>query len=39
MSTAIVDWDRDEAGACERNTVGCCIDHTASGPESECETW
>lgn len=30
---------RNETDACERNTVGCCIDHTASDPGSECETW
>lgn len=29
--------DRDERDACERSTVGCCINHSEC--DNECETW
>jgi hypothetical protein len=30
--------DRDEHDACERGTIGRCIDHTRDSVDS-CETW
>jgi hypothetical protein len=32
-------WGRAEDEPCERGTVGCSVDHTASGHDSHCETW
>lgn len=31
-------YRRKEDDPCERNTVGCCVHHTATGEEG-CETW
>jgi hypothetical protein len=35
-----VAWDRAETDACQRGTVGCCIDHKNNDwPETECDVW
>lgn len=31
--------DREPDEACQKGTVGCCIDHPSVGPETSCETW
>ena len=31
--------DRSENEPCERGTVGCSVNHTATGLDSQCETW
>lgn len=35
----IIDHTREEEEPCERLTLGCPIDHTAEGTDSECTTW
>jgi hypothetical protein len=34
-----IDWDRGEEDPCQRGTIGCPIDHSNWGPETECTTW
>lgn len=34
----VVASSRSEREACERGTVGCCVDHTRDAIDS-CETW
>jgi hypothetical protein len=34
-----VAWDRKETDPCQRNTVGCSVDHEADGGDTGCETW
>jgi hypothetical protein len=31
--------DRAETDSCQKGTPGCAVDHPATGPETDCETW
>jgi len=31
--------DREPSDPCEKGTVGCCVQHASSGPETDCEAW
>ena len=38
-SKIVIAHRRSSDDACERLTIGCCVDHSASGIDSKCETW
>jgi hypothetical protein len=35
----VTEDDRDETEACEANTPGCAVNHTASDADASCEGW